>query len=135
MLAEDDCPKEKIRMNKVVRTNLRVRLGDIVSIHPCPDIKYGERVHVLPIDDTVQDLDYDSAKLFDIFLRPYFVEAYRPLRKGEYSPGNASCCLLYSHIAPGTQMTDSSCGVGCAVSSSRSLRRTHRRTALSRRRP
>lgn len=82
MLAEDDCPREKIRMNKIVRTNLRVRLGDVVSIHPCPDVKYGDRVHVLPIDDTVQDLDYDSTKLFDIFLRPYFVEAYRPLRKG-----------------------------------------------------
>jgi hypothetical protein len=125
VLAEDDCPKEKIRMNKVVRTNLRVRLGDIVSIHPCPDIKYGERVHVLPIDDTVQDLDYDSAKLFDIFLRPYFVEAYRPLRKGMRNcPVPQSCTSMadedfIDNDSTPLQMTASWCGAACAVSSSR----------------
>jgi transitional endoplasmic reticulum ATPase len=27
-------------MNRVVRRNLRVKLGDIVTVHPCPDIKY-----------------------------------------------------------------------------------------------
>jgi transitional endoplasmic reticulum ATPase len=26
----------------VVRKNLRVRLGDIVSVHQCPDVKYGK---------------------------------------------------------------------------------------------
>ncbi|KAG5462716.1 MAG: hypothetical protein BJ554DRAFT_3897, partial [Olpidium bornovanus] len=40
----------------VVRQNLRVRLGDVVAIHPCPDIKYGKRIHVLPIDDTIEGL-------------------------------------------------------------------------------
>lgn len=30
-LADDTCPNEKIRMNRVVRKNLRVRLGDVVS--------------------------------------------------------------------------------------------------------
>ena len=43
-------------MNRVVRNNLRVRLGDVVSIQPCPDVKYGKRVHILPIDDTVEGL-------------------------------------------------------------------------------
>eukprot|EP00045_Choanoeca_perplexa_P007268 m.64534 g.64534 ORF g.64534 m.64534 type:complete len:802 (+) comp14003_c0_seq1:118-2523(+) len=80
VLADDDCPPEKIRMNKVVRNNLRVRLGDIVSIHQCPDIPYGKRIHVLPIDDTVEGLTGD---LFEPFLKPYFVEAYRPVRKGD----------------------------------------------------
>jgi len=27
---------------QVVRKNLRVRLGDIVSVHQCPDVKYGK---------------------------------------------------------------------------------------------
>eukprot|EP00123_Amoebidium_parasiticum_P005975 comp17040_c1_seq1/m.15748 comp17040_c1_seq1/g.15748 ORF comp17040_c1_seq1/g.15748 comp17040_c1_seq1/m.15748 type:complete len:805 (-) comp17040_c1_seq1:554-2968(-) len=80
VLADDDCPKEKIRMNKVVRTNLRVRLGDIVSVHACPDVKYGARVHVLPIDDTIQGI---TGNLFDVFLKPYFLEAYRPLRQND----------------------------------------------------
>ncbi|MFS7918268.1 putative vesicle-fusing ATPase [Helianthus anomalus] len=32
-LADDTCEEPKIRMNKVVRSNLRVRLGDVVSVH------------------------------------------------------------------------------------------------------
>ena len=33
MLAEEECDEHKIRMNKVVRSNLRVRLGDVVTVH------------------------------------------------------------------------------------------------------
>lgn len=33
VLAEDNADEHKIRMNKVVRSNLRVRLGDVVSVH------------------------------------------------------------------------------------------------------
>jgi hypothetical protein len=54
VLSEDDLPNEKIRMNKVVRRNLRVRIGDIVSVHACPDIQYGRRIHVLPLDDSIE---------------------------------------------------------------------------------
>jgi transitional endoplasmic reticulum ATPase len=64
----------------VVRSNLRVRLGDVVSINPCPEIKYGKRIHVLPIDDTVEGV---TGNLFDVYLKPYFLEAYRPVRKGD----------------------------------------------------
>lgn len=46
----------------------------------CPDVKYGKRVHVLPIDDTIEGL---TGNLFETFLKPYFLEAYRPLRKGD----------------------------------------------------
>lgn len=30
VLSDDTCPNDKIRMNRVVRNNLRVRLGDVV---------------------------------------------------------------------------------------------------------
>jgi hypothetical protein len=40
-------------MSKVVRTNLRVRLGDIVSLHTI-DVPYGAKIKVLPIDDTIE---------------------------------------------------------------------------------
>lgn len=80
VLAEEDCEESKIRMNKVIRKNLRVRLGDIVSIHQCPDVKYGKRVHILPFEDTTEGI---TGNLFDAFLKPYFVEAYRPVRKGD----------------------------------------------------
>uniref|UniRef100_A0A452Z2Z9 Uncharacterized protein n=2 Tax=Aegilops tauschii subsp. strangulata TaxID=200361 RepID=A0A452Z2Z9_AEGTS len=80
LLPDDTCDKTKVRMNKVVRKNLRLRLGDVVSVHQCPDVKYGKRVHVLPVDDTLQGI---AGNLFDTFLRPYFLEAYRSLRKGD----------------------------------------------------
>jgi hypothetical protein len=44
----------------------------------CADVKYGKRIHVLPIDDTIEGL---TGNLFDAFLKPYFLEAYRPVRK------------------------------------------------------
>ncbi|KAL9652748.1 hypothetical protein ABK040_010781 [Willaertia magna] len=80
VLSDEECEKGKIKMNKVIRKNLRVRLGDVVIIKPCPDVKYGKRIHVLPIDDSVEGLTGD---LFDTYLKPYFLGAYRPVRKGD----------------------------------------------------
>lgn len=82
VLADETCEEGKIRMNKVVRKNLCVKLSDIVSVHQCPDIKYGKRVHVLPVNDTIEGLKTDN--IFDIYLKPYFLEAYRPVRKGDF---------------------------------------------------
>lgn len=117
VLADDSVEESKIRINKVVRKNLRVRLGDIVSVHQasrrtpgpllgsgshpppfrlpfgraasaffpsfappvqCTDIAYGKRIHILPIDDTIEGV---TGNIFDTFIKPYFVEAYRPVRK------------------------------------------------------
>ncbi|CAO3636221.1 unnamed protein product [Cunninghamella blakesleeana] len=80
VLADDEVEDNKARINKVVRNNLRLRLGDVISIHPCPDIKYGKRIHVLPIDDTIEGL---TGNLFETYLKPYFLEAYRPVCKGD----------------------------------------------------
>lgn len=67
-------------MNRVVRNNLRIRLGDIVAISACPDVKYGKKIHVLPIDDTIEGL---TGNWFEVYLKPYFLEAYRPIHKGD----------------------------------------------------
>ena len=80
VLSDDTVATEKIRMNRVVRNNLRVRLGDIVSVAECPDVKYGKRIHVLPIDDSIEGL---TGNWFEVFLKPYFLEAYRPIHKGD----------------------------------------------------
>ncbi|XP_047166749.1 cell division cycle protein 48 homolog [Vigna umbellata] len=80
VLVDEHCDEPKIRMNKVVRANLRVRLGDVVSVNQCPDVKYGKRVHILPIDDTIEGV---TGNLFDAYLKPYFLESYRPVRKGD----------------------------------------------------
>ena len=76
----DDLTDDKIRMNKVVRNNLRVRFGDVISVHPCPDIPNGNRVHILPIDDTIEGV---TGNLTQTFLVPYFKDCYRPVRKGD----------------------------------------------------
>jgi len=79
-LADDRCDQPKILMNKVVRSNLRVRLGDTVSVQLCHNLQYGKRVHLLPLDDTVDGL---SGSLFDAYLKPYFKDSHRPVRKGD----------------------------------------------------
>merc|ERR1719149_121897 len=80
VLADEGLDDGKVRLNKVVRKNLRVRLGDVVSIHACGDVPYGKRVHVLPLDDTIEGI---TGNLFDTYLKPYFLEAYRPARQGD----------------------------------------------------
>ncbi|XP_075167472.1 transitional endoplasmic reticulum ATPase TER94 [Haematobia irritans] len=80
VLSDDSCPDSKIRMNRVVRNNLCVHLSDVVSIHPCPEVKYGKRVRILPIDDTTEGI---TGNLFEIYLKPYFLEAYRPIHMGD----------------------------------------------------
>merc|ERR1719424_607027 len=80
VLADTDLDDGKIRVNKVVRKNLRCRLGDVVSIHACGDVPYGKRVHVLPLDDTIEGI---TGNLFETYLKPYFLEAYRPARQGD----------------------------------------------------
>ncbi|CAK4080287.1 unnamed protein product [Aphanomyces euteiches] len=80
VLQDDSCDDANIRMNKVVRKNLKVRLGDLVSISACGDVPYGKRIHVLPIDDTIDGV---TGNLFDVYLKPYFLEAYRPVKKGD----------------------------------------------------
>jgi len=79
-LVEDDIENGSIRMNKVVRKNLRVRLGDLVTVNAAGDVPYGSKIHVLPIDDSIEGV---SGNLFDVYLRPYFLEAYRPVSKGD----------------------------------------------------
>lgn len=134
VLADDDLDDGSCRINRVVRHNLRVKYGDVVTVHPCPDIKYvslssslslpseisycvitallcfcfffvflchspafvymffssvyadkftnvqAKRIAVLPIADTVEGL---TGSLFEVFLAPYFREAYRPVRQGD----------------------------------------------------
>lgn len=40
VLADDELDDGSARINRVVRHNLRVKHGDMITVHPCPDIKY-----------------------------------------------------------------------------------------------
>merc|ERR1719157_217110 len=80
ILDDETCDDSSVKMNKVVRKNLRVRLADVVTVSSCGDVPYGKRIHVLPLDDTIEGV---SGNLFDVYLKPYFLEAYRPVKKGD----------------------------------------------------
>ncbi|CAF1549204.1 unnamed protein product, partial [Rotaria sordida] len=44
--ADNTCPNDRIRMNRVVRNNLRVRSSDIVSIQVLQDVQFCKRIYV-----------------------------------------------------------------------------------------
>jgi transitional endoplasmic reticulum ATPase len=77
--SDENTADTKVRMSKVLRSNLRLRFGDTVTIQASPDVKFAKTIHVLPFSDTVQGL---SGDLFEVFLKPYFAGKMRPLRKG-----------------------------------------------------
>jgi transitional endoplasmic reticulum ATPase len=79
-MTDDSCTDSKIRLNEVIRKNLGVKIGDIITIHAFSDLKFGKRIHVLPFEDTILDL---KKNLFDDFLKPYFLDSYRPIKKGD----------------------------------------------------
>jgi len=79
-LADPKLEEGKIRLNKVVRKNLRIRLGDVVSVKACPNVPNLAKIHILPIDDTIEGITGDLATTY---LVPYFKDAYRPIKKGD----------------------------------------------------
>jgi len=79
-IMDEETDDNKIRMNKVVRKNLRVKLGDVVSIHNAGEVPYIKNIHILPFDDSIQGI---SGNIFETYLKPYFLDSYRPVKKGD----------------------------------------------------
>ena len=75
-IKDDELPVEKIRMNRCIRNNIKVKLGDIVAVKPKTDIVNLTKIHVLPFKDSIEGLDGDIATTY---LVPYFSNAYRPV--------------------------------------------------------
>ena len=82
LITEEEGAEDKhILMNKVVRRNLRVRMGDIVSVHPCPnDVPNATKIHVLPFSDSIEGI---TGNITQTYLIPYFKDCYRPVKKGD----------------------------------------------------
>lgn len=55
VLADDDLDDGSARINRVVRHNLRVKHGDVITVHPCPDIKYVSRISPALPSQTITD--------------------------------------------------------------------------------
>jgi transitional endoplasmic reticulum ATPase len=67
-----------LRINRSIRSNLRVRPGDAVSVSICTDIQFGKRIHVLPIGDSTEGMSEESLKC----LRDFFLDGDRPVHEG-----------------------------------------------------
>lgn len=79
-LHADDLEDGKIRLSKCARKNLRVRLGDLVSVHTLESTPYLQRIHVLPFSDCLEGI---TGNLFETYLQPFFTNNFRPVRKGD----------------------------------------------------
>lgn len=66
----------RTRTTQVTRKNLRLRLGDIVTVHEAPDVKYATVVHVLPY---AEDLEGVTGETFETFLQPFFEGEFKPV--------------------------------------------------------
>ncbi len=46
----------KVGVNKVVRNNLRVKTGDLLTVKNAPEVPNLKKIHVLPYSDTIEGL-------------------------------------------------------------------------------
>ncbi|POO00423.1 F-box domain containing protein, partial [Trema orientale] len=104
---DDTCDLEpKIRLNRVVKNDLWIKIGDFVSVHRCPDAKDGKPVHVLSTSDNLKVAEFlnnaPNNVLFEILLRlPDFRSAvqYSSVCKNWYSIiSNSTFIHSFIHI-------------------------------------
>ena len=90
VLADDDLDDGSARINRVVRHNLRVKHGDIITVHPCPDIKYVGSISVLVCG---QDLNY-IGRLSALLC------CLSPTRSRALPAPSSMCSLLHTSAKP-----------------------------------
>lgn len=95
IMADQNCEKEKIKINSVVRNNIKVKIGDIVTIHQFSELKFGKRIHVLPFEDSLKN---NKSDIFESYLKPYFIDAYRPVKKNDTFSVNGESGLIEFQI-------------------------------------
>lgn len=59
VIKDEELDVNKIRMNRCIRNNIRVRLGDVVAVKPKPDTVNLTKLHVLPFKDSIEGLEGD----------------------------------------------------------------------------
>lgn len=65
-------------MNETIRKNLGISLGDTVQIKHAGEVPILDKIHILPLADTIT-----SEKDNIPFLTAYFRDQYRPIKKGD----------------------------------------------------
>ncbi|CAF4223108.1 unnamed protein product, partial [Adineta steineri] len=77
----NNATNKNIKMNYIVRHNLELKLGDVVSIQPYKDIKPGTHIRVSAVGDIVHKL---KGNFLEVYLLPYFrdINPDRPVHEG-----------------------------------------------------
>jgi len=86
VVVKDTVETDKIVLNKVVRENLQVKVGERVMVGLCKDIEIGKMIDVIPVDFRARIHTLGPpGKLVDfpIYLSTYFWGSYRPIKEGQ----------------------------------------------------
>eukprot|EP01036_Dinobryon_divergens_P033452 gene33451-43237_t len=78
--ADESASSAKIRIPKIIRSNIRIRLGDTVSVSSLKEVKAAKSVTVQPFKETIEGLKGD---LFEVYVKPYFSGKFRPIKKDD----------------------------------------------------
>ena len=79
-LRDNTLDPSKIGINKIVRGNIRVRLGDLVTVKVPEEVPNFKKVQILPYKDSIEGL---TGNITQIYLIPYLKDANRPLHTGD----------------------------------------------------
>lgn len=63
-IKDDRIEVSKIAINKVVRNNLKVKLGDLVTVTVPEAVQDLKKIHILPYQDTIEGLTGDLTQLY-----------------------------------------------------------------------
>ena len=75
--ADESVNGAKIRIPKNLRSNIRIRLGDTVTITSVKEVKAAKSITVQPFKESIEGLKGD---IFDVYVKPYFSGKFRPVK-------------------------------------------------------
>ena len=79
-LRDNTIDPEKLGINKVVRNNLKLKLGDLVTVKVPEEVQNFTKVQILPYKDSIEGL---TGNITQTYLVPYLKDANRPLHVGD----------------------------------------------------
>lgn len=80
VLVDETCSNDCLLINHVIQKNIGVHSDEFVLIRPCDDVKSGKRIYIKTIN---YDIQQNQDNLLKDCLRPYFMDVYRPIYKGD----------------------------------------------------
>ncbi len=80
VVADAACAEGSLRMGSTMRKNLALALGDAATLCTPPQVNFATTVKVLPYDDSIKGI---SGDIYQVFVRPYFMDTYRPVKRGD----------------------------------------------------